>query len=123
MVSIKSAKRLYNVRKVSKTSTVIIISFFLFLIFADFGCFHQRQFEMYAADILDLYFADNEEKTMKFLNEKSILYPDQQAAALIDDLCSKTLVSSDCMQSYMNRIWYGNKFHQNKNFTWEILVI
>ncbi|CAF0751879.1 unnamed protein product [Adineta ricciae] len=83
---------------------------------------HQRQFEMYAADILDLYFADNEEKTMKFLNEKSILYPDQQAAALIDDLCSKTLVSSDCMQFYMNRIWYGNEFHQNKNFTWEILI-
>ncbi|UJR33516.1 hypothetical protein I4U23_020961 [Adineta vaga] len=83
---------------------------------------HQKQFEMYAADVLDLYFADNRDETIKYLDEKSMLYSDQQATILIDDLCSKTLVSTNCMQSYMNRIWYGDEFHENKNFIWEILI-
>jgi len=78
---------------------------------------------MYAADILDLYYADNEENTIEFLEEKSVLYHDQQPLTLIDDLCSKTLVSTKCMQSYMNTVWYGDQFHTNKNFIWEILVI
>lgn len=84
--------------------------------------FVDRQFEMYAADILDLYHADSELETVRFLHEKSVLYPDQQPSILIDDLCSKTLVSTNCMQSYMNRIWYGEHFHQNKNIVWEALV-
>ncbi|CAF3631948.1 unnamed protein product [Adineta steineri] len=83
---------------------------------------HRRQFDMYAADILDLCYDDNKENTIKFLHEKSILYHDQQSLVLIDDLCSKTLVSTDCMQSYMNTKWYGTEFHQNKNFIWEILI-
>jgi len=78
---------------------------------------------MYAADILDLYYADNEQNTIEFLEEKSVLYHDQQPLTLIDDLCSKTLVSTKCMQSYMNTVWYGDQFHKDKNFIWEILVI
>jgi len=78
---------------------------------------------MYAADILDLYYKDNEEKTIELLNKKSILYDDQQVSILIDDLCSKTLVSTKCMQDYMSTVWYGDQFHIKKNFVWEILVI
>jgi hypothetical protein len=26
------------------------------------------------------------------------------------------------MQTYMNKIWYGEEFHEEKNFAWEILV-
>lgn len=85
--------------------------------------FNYRQFEAYAADILDLCYADNETRTLTLLDEKSTLYFDQQPSILIDDLCSKTLVSTKCMQSYMNRIWYGDQFHKEKNFTWELLVI
>jgi hypothetical protein len=81
-----------------------------------------RQFEIYAADILNRYYESNEEKTIRLLNEKSILYSNQQPLILIDDLCSKTLTSTKCMQDYMNKIWYGDKFHLEKNFTWEILV-
>ncbi len=81
-----------------------------------------RQFEVYAADILDLYYEDNEKKTIELLTKKSTLYPDQQPTILIDDLCSKTLVSTKCMQAYINAIWYGDHFHIQKNFTWEILV-
>jgi hypothetical protein len=77
---------------------------------------------MYGADILDLYYADDEEKTIELLNKKSILYPDQQLSTVIDDLCSKTLISSKCMQTYMDKIWYGDQFHVKKNFVWEILV-
>jgi hypothetical protein len=78
---------------------------------------------MYAADILDLCYADNEENAIEFLTEKSILYQNQQASTLIDDLCSQPLVSTKCMQTYMNRIWYGDQFHKDKNFVWEFLVI
>jgi len=77
---------------------------------------------MYGADILDLYYADDEEKTIELLNKKSILYPDQQLSTVIDDLCSKTLISTKCMQTYMDKIWYGDQFHVEKNFIWEILV-
>ncbi|CAF3425733.1 unnamed protein product [Rotaria socialis] len=83
---------------------------------------HRQQFQKYAADILDLYHADNEEKTRRLLNEKSNLYQEQEALALIDDLCSKTLVSTKCLQSYTNTVWYGKEFHVNKNFVWEILI-
>jgi hypothetical protein len=82
-----------------------------------------RQFDMYAADILDLYYADHKENTIEFLNEKSYLYPDQKPSVLIDDLCSKALVSTECMQSNMNTRWYGEHFHEEKNFVWELLVI
>lgn len=54
---------------------------------------------MYAADILDRYYAHNEEKTIELLDRKSNLYLDQQPTILIDDLCSKPLVSTKCMQS------------------------
>ncbi|CAF3340472.1 unnamed protein product [Rotaria sp. Silwood1] len=83
---------------------------------------YRRQFQVYAADILDLYYADNEEETIEFLNEKSILYQDQEPSVLIDDLCSKALVSTKCIQSYANTVWYGKQFHRNKNFLWDILV-
>lgn len=84
---------------------------------------NDRQFEAYAADILDLCYADNDKRTLTLLDEKSMLYSDQQPSILIDDLCSKTLVSTTCMQAYVNRIWYGNQFHKEKNSTWELLVI
>jgi len=77
---------------------------------------------MYASDILDLYYEDNEEKTIELLDKKSILYKNQQLSTVIDDLCSKKLISTKCMQNYMNKIWYGEEFHEEKNFAWEILV-
>jgi hypothetical protein len=78
---------------------------------------------MYAADILDLYYGDNKDDTIQFLDNTSNLYSDQKPSILIDDLCSKTLVSTKCMQSNMNTRWYGDNFHIDKNFIWEILVI
>ena len=77
---------------------------------------------MYAADIFDFCYVDNEEKTIELLDRKSNLYLDQQSSILIDDLCSKPLVSTKCMQAYTNRIWYGNQFHLEKTFTWKLLV-
>ena len=78
--------------------------------------FINRQFENYAADVLDRYYTDNENKTIEFLKEESILYYEQQPIVVIDDLCSKILVSTKSMQAYMNRIWYGDQFHKEKNF-------
>ncbi|CAF2337273.1 unnamed protein product [Rotaria sp. Silwood2] len=83
---------------------------------------YRRQFQTYAAEILDRCYADNQEETIEFLNEKSILYQDQEPSVLIDDLCSKSLVSTKCIQSHANTIWYGKQFHRNKNFFWEILI-
>ena len=78
---------------------------------------------MYAADILDLYYADNEEQTIEFLNEKSVLYQDQQPSVLIDDLSSKELLSTKCIQFNANTTWYGTQFHKEKSCLWETLVI
>ncbi|CAF0945807.1 unnamed protein product [Rotaria sordida] len=83
---------------------------------------YRKLFQTYAADILDRYYADSEEETIEFLSEKSILYQDQEALVLIDDLCSKTLVSNKCIQSFANTLWYGKHFHRDRNFLWEILV-
>jgi hypothetical protein len=77
---------------------------------------------VYAADILDLYFDDNETDALEWLYQKSSLYQDQQALTLIDDLLPKQLLSTKCMQSHMSTRWYGDPFNHNKNFTWELLV-
>ena len=81
-----------------------------------------RQLDIYAADILDLCYEENEVTTLQWLNEKSTIYHDHQAAVLIDDLCPKQVLSTKCIQTYMNSRWYGDQFHRDKNFTWEILV-
>lgn len=83
---------------------------------------HYRQFQTYAAEMLDLYFEDDESATIKFLNVKSALYK-EEPLPLIDSLCSKILISSKCLQSYVNKTWYGKEFHKNKNYVWETLVI
>ena len=82
----------------------------------------ERQFDIYAADILDLYYDDDEKSTIAWLNERSTFYQDQVAADLIDDLTPKQLIASQCMQTYASSRWYGKQFHRDKSFAWELLV-
>lgn len=100
----------------------VVILKFRFNSSSSLSSLFSRQFDIYAADILDLYYDDDDENTLAWLNEKSNFYQDQIAIDLIDDLTPKHLIASQCMQSYAHRRWYGTQFHRNKSFSWEILV-